>query len=114
MSELAAKGKEEYLEVFKEFSCRHQKAITELLDGNLQEQILEETKKNHETLKNLLHAYLFQAFFESCALYLSGSEKIKSNSCLYTLCHNFSNNCLGSFKSRQYIYIYFFLNSMFS
>lgn len=55
MSELAEKGKAEYLEVLKEFSCRHQKSITELLEGNLQEQVLEETKKNHEVLKNLLH-----------------------------------------------------------
>lgn len=55
MSELAAKGDDEYLEVFKEFSCRHQKAITELLDGDLQERVLEELKNNHEVLKNLLH-----------------------------------------------------------
>lgn len=55
MSQLAAKGSEEYLEVFKEFSCRHQKSITESLEGNLQEQVLEETRKNHDVLKNLLN-----------------------------------------------------------
>ena len=55
MSKLAAKGNDSYKEVFKEFSCRHQKAITELLEGNLQEQVLEEMMANHEVLKNLLH-----------------------------------------------------------
>ncbi|MCR9286735.1 MAG: bifunctional aspartate kinase/homoserine dehydrogenase I [Bacteroidetes bacterium] len=55
MSELAAKGDEEYQEIFKAFSCRHEKVITELLIGKLQKQVLEELKNNHKVLKNLLH-----------------------------------------------------------
>ncbi len=55
MSDLAAKGDKSYKEVFKEFSCRHQKTITELLEGSLQEQVLKEMKENHEVLNNLLY-----------------------------------------------------------
>lgn len=80
MSSLAANGDESYKEVFKEFSCRHQKAITELLDGSLQEQVLEETKKNHEVLNKLLYGVFLvrEASFRTMDYVLSFGER---NSC---------------------------------
>ncbi len=56
MGELASKGDDSYLNHFKDFSCRHVKAVEELVDNTLsQEGVLAEVERNHEVLKNLLY-----------------------------------------------------------
>lgn len=55
MGQLAAKGDNDYLKVFEKFANRHQEAIKELLEGQLQEKVLREMSNNHEVLKNLLY-----------------------------------------------------------
>ncbi|RMG87870.1 MAG: bifunctional aspartate kinase/homoserine dehydrogenase I [Bacteroidetes bacterium] len=55
MSSLAAAGDPKYETVFETFTLRHQSAIQSLLQGNAQKEALEEIKRNHEVLKNLLY-----------------------------------------------------------
>ena len=55
MSEMAAKGQEEYQELFDEFSERHNLAVQELLAEEYQNEVLPQLNRNHEVLRNLLH-----------------------------------------------------------
>lgn len=55
MSELAAKGKEEYQGLFDAFSERHAIAVKELLAEEYQKEVLPQLDRNHEVLRNLLH-----------------------------------------------------------
>lgn len=55
MSELAAKGKESYQDLFDKFSDRHTKAVEELLSESYQKEVLPQLERNHEVLRNLLH-----------------------------------------------------------
>ena len=55
MSEMAAKGQEEYQELFDEFSERHNLVVQELLAEEYQNEVLPQLNRNHEVLRNLLH-----------------------------------------------------------
>ncbi|MEL6656962.1 MAG: bifunctional aspartate kinase/homoserine dehydrogenase I [Bacteroidota bacterium] len=55
MSEMAAKGKEEYQSLFDQFHERHNAAVEELLNADYQKEVLPQLDRNHEVLRNLLH-----------------------------------------------------------
>ena len=52
---MAAKGQEEYQELFDEFSERHNLVVQELLAEEYQNEVLPQLNRNHEVLRNLLH-----------------------------------------------------------
>lgn len=55
MSELAAKGKESYQDLFGEFADRHALAVEELLNEQYKKEVIPQLQRNHEVLRNLLH-----------------------------------------------------------
>ena len=55
MSTLAAKGDETYTKILADFCQRHVAAATELLKGDLLNQVIPELENNNEVLKNLLY-----------------------------------------------------------
>lgn len=55
MGNLAADGKEQYQDLFQQFSQRHIDAATALLKGEYLERVLPELHNNHEVLGNLLY-----------------------------------------------------------
>ncbi len=55
MSELAAKGEEDYQNLFDAFSERHTLAVKDLLSEEYQKEVLPQLDRNHEVLRNLLH-----------------------------------------------------------
>jgi len=55
MSTLAAKGDEGYSKILADFCQRHVDAATELLKGDLLNQVIPELENNNEVLKNLLY-----------------------------------------------------------
>jgi aspartokinase/homoserine dehydrogenase 1 len=55
MGKQAESGDKSYLESFKEFTQRHRDAISALVSGNLQQQVLAEMNRSHEELNDILH-----------------------------------------------------------
>lgn len=55
MSKRAEKGDDSYLDIFKEFTNRHQAAAKALLDENQLKEVLPILQNNHDVLKNLLY-----------------------------------------------------------
>lgn len=55
MSKRAEKGDDSYLDIFRDFTERHQAAAKELLHENQLKEVLPILQNNHEVLKNLLY-----------------------------------------------------------